>query len=552
MPKIFKTKNIEAHIAFLMMIAILSSSELIFHLLDGEKGKALVTFCFSMLFFLIPVFLFRNRIKLYLKLLLPIYLLLPFNILYVIYFDSKVTEATILMILNTNRYEAIELLRNYFIVIAIVIPIYLLLLYILYKRAPQTISKKWAASISVFALGVLVISPIPVYNHSISYLTNVKRSFYNIFPGTVVDGIENVCYQNSFIKLTQKDRDNFKYHSVADSSIKDKQIHILIIGESSRYDHWGINGYVRNTTPRLSKQNHLIAYSNTAAGGFMTEWAAPLLLTGVGADNYELNVHRKGIAGIFNEAGFNTYWITNQTDILGYIRIHSLEAQKGWYLLTDFRSKKNAHMDMELVDTLKKVLAEAGNKKFIVLHTLGSHYNYSSRYPDNFDVFKPSNKTTPSRVTDRRYKTELINSYDNSIVYSDAVIDSVINMVSKLNAFSSVTYIADHGEDLFDDSRNLSSHHLGAPPSKYIAHIPFFIWYSPKLQTKYPNKTANLIQHKNAKTSSENLIYTLTGMVGISYPLQNVKKDISSASFEDNKQLIMGEGGKVYAYHDLK
>jgi len=203
-------------------------------------------------------------------------------------------------------------------------------------------------------------------------------------------------------------------------------------------------------------------------------------------------------------------------------------------------------MDMQLVDTLKKILTQPGNKKFIVIHGLGSHYSYSARYPDQFDEFKPSNKSVTTKLTDLRAKKILINSYDNSIYYTDAVIDSVISLVDKQNAFSSVTYISDHGEDLMDDSRGLTSHHQGSPPTKYIAHIPFFVWYSPKLQEKYPDKISNLLQHKNARVSSQNVIYTLTSMAGIRYPTQDSLMDITSAYYKDNQQLIMGEGQKVY------
>jgi glucan phosphoethanolaminetransferase (alkaline phosphatase superfamily) len=203
-------------------------------------------------------------------------------------------------------------------------------------------------------------------------------------------------------------------------------------------------------------------------------------------------------------------------------------------------------MDMQLVDTLKKILGQPGDKKFIIIHGLGSHYSYSARYPIQFDVFKPSNKSITTKLTDRKRKNVLINSYDNSICYTDAVIDSVISLVDKQNAFSSVTYISDHGEDLMDDSRGLTSHHMGTPPTKYIAHIPFFVWYSPKLEAMYPDKISNLLHHKDAKISSQNLIYSLTSMVGIHYPTQDSLKDLTSASYKNNQQLIMGDSWKVY------
>ncbi|MDO3626641.1 phosphoethanolamine transferase [Mucilaginibacter sp. BT774] len=499
-----------------------------------------------MLIFLIPLFLFRKHLRLYLICLIPILLIVPFNLAYILYFHSEMSEATILMILNTNHNEALELLRSYFVVLIIFMVIYLFGLYLLYLRVPNTVNTKKTVYISSVSLMALAISPLPIYDHHVSYSENIKDALYDIFPGNVINGITRVFYQEKFVREGESERKNFYYHSRQDTSIKDKQIHILIIGESSRYDHWGINGYPRNTSPNLSKRKNLVSFSDAAAGGFMTEWAVPLLLTGVGADHYESNFHRKGIIGAFNEIGFQSYWITNQTDYLGYFKIHSLEAQKGYYLLTDFRSTKNVVMDMQLVDTLEKVLNQPGNKKFVIIHGLGSHYSYSARYPDQFDMFKPSNKTITTKMTDKKFKDVLINSYDNSICYTDAVIDSVIALVNKQNAFSSVTYISDHGEDLMDDNRGLTSHHQGSPPTKYIAHVPLFVWYSPKLEAKYPDKISNLLQHKDARVSSQNIIYSLTGMVGICYPTQDSLKDITSRYYKDNKQLIMGESRKIY------
>lgn len=544
--KLFPPGNASSIIPLLLIISAIPFSELLYNFLRLQFVKGIFTFAFGLMVFLIPLFVFRKHVRLYLLLLIPILLLVPFNLGYILYFHSMISEATILMIINTNHNEALELLRNYSVVLIIFMLIYLFVLYLLYRRVPKTINTKKTVYVSSISVMALAVSPVPIYVHGVSYSENIKNALYDIFPGNVIDGISRVLNQNKFLKQNANERKNFRYNSWQDTSIKDKQVHVLIIGESSRYDHWGINGYSRNTSPNLSKRKNLISYSDVAAGGFMTQWAVPLLLTGVGADRYESNFHRKGITAAFDEAGFNSYWITNQTDFLGFIQVHSFEAKKGYHLLTDFRSTKNIVRDMQLVDTLKKILSQPGDKKFIVIHGLGSHYSYSARYPDQFDVFKPSNKSITTKLTDRKHKNVLINSYDNSICYTDAVIDSVINLVGRQNVFSSVTYMSDHGEDLMDDSRGLTSHHMGTPPTKYVAHIPFFVWYSPKLEAKYPNKISNLIHHKDAKISSQNLIYSLTSMVGIHYPTQDSLKDLTSASYKNNQQLIVGDSRKVY------
>ncbi len=266
----------------------------------------------------------------------------------------------------------------------------------------------------------------------------------------------------------------------------------------------------------------------------------------MGADYFDAHYQQKSIVGAFREAGFKTYWLTNQIDE-GHIKLHIDEAESKLLLQSDARATKNLHRDMELVRALKKVLSEPEEKKFIILHTSGSHYDYSARYPDEFDRMKPSNKTVFSKSADRKFKDVLVNSYDNSILYSDAVIDSTISLVAEQNAYSSVTYISDHGENLFDDGRSLSQHAYPVP-SKYIGRIPFFIWYSPTMENTYPDKITHLKQKVDAKVSSENIIHTLTDLNGLYYSAQDSLKNLAGPFFQNSPQRIMGANKKVYSY----
>ncbi|HLK27701.1 MAG TPA: phosphoethanolamine transferase [Puia sp.] len=548
----FIKKNWAYIIPFLLTISLIPFSEFIYNFINKRYLTAPFSFMVGLCIFLLPVYFFRNKLKLYLILLLPLLLIVPFNLAYVLIFNSTITEATILMVVNTSRNEAGELLSGYLNVLIIFIITYLVALFLLFRKSPNAISSTKAKLISLFSLAFLALSPFVLYDHKTNYYGNLRNKIDNIFPFTLFNSIETIYEQNQFIKATEKERDKFVFSSKQDSSITDKQVHILIIGESCRYDHWGINGYQRNTSPLLSKRKNFISFSNVASSCYMTELAVPLLLTGVGAEHFDLHNTRKSMIGAFEESGFSSHWITNQSDIGANIKIHSLEANNMHYLLSDFRSTKHVHRDMELIGILKKILAEPDQKKFIVIHTLGSHYNYSTRYPDKFDVFTPSNKTVPTKVTDKSSKNILVNSYDNSILYTDAVIDSIITTVTNLNNFASVTFLSDHGEDLLDDSRDFTDHGHASPPSKYVAHIPFFIWYSNKLANAYPEKVSNLLQHKDSLISSENLINTMTGLVGIHYPTQDSLKDISGKYFQNNKQLILGESNKIYPFSILK
>ena len=212
---------------------------------------------------------------------------------------------------------------------------------------------------------------------------------------------------------------------------------------------------------------------------------------------------------------------------------------------SDFKGEVN----LSLIDELKLILKKSNEKTFVVIHTLGSHWNYSARYPNEFDFFKPSYKTVNAKPNDILFKNVLVNSYDNSVRYTDAIIDSVISLVNSYKGFSSVTFMSDHGVDLMDDDRKLV--YRNPIPSKNVAHIPFFIWYSPQFEQIFPNHISVLKANSGRKISSENLLYTLSGMLGIKIENQNVEKDVSNSNFVDTKQLILGNS-KVYNIDSLK
>lgn len=538
-----KTSKSTSIIYFFIAIFLISISDFLFFLKTEQYYLAIYGVLACLSFLLLPVYLFKKNLKLYLKLLSPVFVLLPFNLGSIILFGVPANDATILLIINTNFNEATELMEGYWLRLVACIFFYIVSLLLLVSKVPKIIPTKNALFTS--AISLIVLLSVPLFDTGIKdYFVMLRSRYYTVYPTSLLYSAKMIHNQYQLVHSTKKERENFKFNAKQDSLLNGKQVYVLVIGESSRYDHWGINGYERNTSPKLSKRENLISFSDVAAGGFITEYAIPLLLTGVAAGNFDQHYQQKSIVSAFKEAGFATYWLTNQLDE-GHISLHILEAANSYRLITDLHATKNVHRDMELVYFLNKVLKKPEEKKFIVLHLSGSHYDYSARYPDEFDVFKPSNKTVFSRSADKKFKDVLVNSYDNTIVYTDALIDSVITLVSKQNALSSVSYISDHGENLFDDQRNLSQHAYPVP-SKYVSHIPYFVWYSPKLEQTFPQKIANLKLNKNKKISSRNIIHTLTSMSGIVYSKQDSSKNITSIYYQNSQQKIIGANQKVY------
>ena len=558
--KIVRNEGRVRYIYPILLVLIISLSDTLNTVLYKDYYYASIVFIASLCFIFLPLYLLRNRLNLYLIYLSIPIIILPIKFACYIIYKLPFDESVILLIYNTNLQEAREMLSNYLWIIGIYTIGYALAVYLAFVNRPAKVPVKLTKYISLSSLCIIFILPLTFTYSGRNYAQRYKRVFINSYPGSYLVLAKNICLQFRLMFFSNSDRAKFTF-SARQDSINDQQVHVLIIGESCRYDHWGINGYSRNTSPRLEKRENLISFTNAASGGYITEIAVPLLLTGVGADHYASHFKQKSIVSAFNEVGFNSFWLSNQSD-RGNVTIHSSEAENQFFSLgsehggnseeTDDGSEKKSpkNMDMALVAQLKAILSKPGNKKFIVLHTLGSHFSYKARIPDNFDIYKPSYKTITAVPHNKAFKNVLVNSYDNTVLYTDMVIDSVISLVSALNAFSSVTYIADHGEDLLDDNRHLV-YHANPDPSKYVAHIPFFMWYSQKLAKKFPEKINNLNRHKNAEISSQDLIYTLTNLAGIYYPKQDSLKNIAGPNFRPQEQLIMGDKA-IYKVSSLK
>jgi glucan phosphoethanolaminetransferase (alkaline phosphatase superfamily) len=542
-------------VCFLLLILLVALSDFIYFIINPPHTDAIfrILTCFSA--FLVPLYFFRNYLRLYAWLLLPIFLLMPFSICAIVFFNLPLNSQVVLSVVNTTKQEAMELIHRYLWLFILVIAGILAVFFLLVRKVPSKISGKLSLQISVCSLLVFLVAPVfdknPETIHR-GYVTRIKANLYETFPFSVAYCSSLVYHQFHLIKTSEKERNNFKFNAVQTPlPSSGKQIYLLILGETGRADHWALYGYNRMTSPHIDKRENLISFSDAVAGASFTEFAVPQIITCVTPETFEDHFKQKSIISVFKEAGFKTYWITDQVDY-AHIKIHEAEADNVYYEMHLPSEKvQMENTDMGLLSVLTKVLDEPGDKKFIVLHTWGSHFDYSERYPDNYDVFKPSLKTVFARPSDFTKKDVLINSYDNSILFTDAVVDSAISIVKNKTAVSAVYYLADHGENLFDDSNHISLHEE-VYPTVYTSHIPFFIWYSDSLKNIFPEKIEWLMKHKNNKIGVEDVIHTVTDVSNVHFPLQDSAKCIDRSSFINSKQHILSEGYAIYTYDSLR
>lgn len=322
---------------------------------------------------------------------------------------------------------------------------------------------------------------------------------------------------------------------------------VMVLGESARYDRWSINGYTRETNPLLAKEDNLVPLQDLITSVSATRLSVPVIISRKPAmQSLKDGFTEKSFLTAFKEAGYKTYWLSNQISFGKFdtpVSVFAKEADTVEFLnLGGFTTRSN--LDEVLFDPLARALDDPAPKKLIVLHTLGSHWNYAHRYPARFDKWTPSLRGVDKPVvTDDAIEPRMSNSYDNSILYTDWFLSQVIDKLRSPEKAAALMYVADHGQTLYDKSCDLAFH---GHNTQYEFHVPAFVWYSDVYAALYPAKVAQLKQHRKARLSTENVFHTLVDLGDIRYPGERLEWSIASAQWKRHKRYVDSYGWTDY------
>ena len=325
----------------------------------------------------------------------------------------------------------------------------------------------------------------------------------------------------------------FSYNATTTRANDQREIYVLVVGETSRADNWTMFGYERPTNPRLSRRSDILKYPKTLTETNITYKSVPMLLSWTTSSNFGDSIYTsKSIIDAFNNAGFNTGYLSNQGRNHSFIDFFARESQFQLFVTDDGRR----HYDDELVGPLARFIDESSNSKiFVVLHTYGSHYNYNERYRRSQAVFIPDSDTKP--LVENR--SQMINAYDNSIIATDAMLDSVIDLLQAQGVPCAMIYVSDHGEDILDDSRERYLH-ASPVPTYYQLHVPLLIWMSDEFRSKYPKMYARAASHQSMNVSSSRTVFhTMLQIAGVHTRYRSDVESLVSDSYREPARVYM-------------
>ncbi|MEZ3501094.1 kdo(2)-lipid A phosphoethanolamine 7''-transferase [Pantoea sp. KPR_PJ] len=311
-----------------------------------------------------------------------------------------------------------------------------------------------------------------------------------------------------------------KFTYVAPPGIDDTYV-VFVIGETTRWDHMGMLGYDRDTTPKLSKEKNLVAFRGESCDT-ATKLSLRCMFVREGGteESPGRTLKEKNIFAVMKELGFSSELFAMQSEVWFYdnaeVNNFAFREQIG----SEPRNAGKSVDDMLLVPELKASLDRyPQGKHLVVLHTKGSHYLYSQRYPRSFARYQPE----CMGVDETCSKAQLINAYDNSVLYVDSMLDSVLDQLRDKKAI--VFYAADHGESISENTHLHGTPRELAPPEQF--RVPMMVWASDKYLADATNR-ANFerlqAQQRVGKTHRHvELFDSILGCLGYTSPDGGIK-----------------------------
>lgn len=509
-------------------------------------------------FWLIPILLWPRCTRAYTAISgLIFWVISLLSLGYFAIYQQEFSQSVIFVMFETNDAEGSEFIRQYYQwwMIPAAIIYGLPPLWLWFKlQAPKFTFKKSALLASLF-LFITVIWPAvgPVIQGE-SWDKGIKHLQSRMEPATpwqLVMGY--IKYRHQLTEMTALLAQNSQLPPVEnlhDSNADKSSTLVLVIGESTNKQRLSLYGYNRETSPKLSAiKDQLFIFNNVFSPRPYTIEVLQQALTFADQINPDLYLTKPNLINIMKQAGYKTFWITNQQTMTKrntMLTTFSKQADEQVYLNNN-RNQNSHSYDEVVIPPFEKALSDSAQKKFIVIHLIGTHMGYDYRYPKEFDHFT-TREGIPDWLSDGQAK--IYNEYDNAVLYNDYVVDEIISKFRGTNPYGLLLYFSDHGEEVFDFQDRQFNGRSEGNPSSAMYTVPFMVWMSPSW--KADHKTDDFNTYVNRPYGTSYFIHTWSDLVGIHYDGWEAGKSIVNKQFSSPPILIGNPDKKNKKLKDVR
>ena len=305
---------------------------------------------------------------------------------------------------------------------------------------------------------------------------------------------------------------------------------LLVLGETARMGNFGINGYDRPTTPELSQEN-VISLKGVMSCGTSTATSVPCMFSHMGKAGYESRKHNsESLIDVLHHAGLAVLWVDNQSGCKGVCERVPQALTKSLLHPTLCHNGEcfDEIMLHEIDQRIQALPAERRAKGVVVvMHQMGSHGPaYYKRVPDQFKKFLPECNSNALQECSRE---QVVNSFDNTILYTDHFLGQAIQWLKKSEATSApaMLYVSDHGESLGEN--NLYLHGLPYRVAPDVQkRVPWITWLSPSFEKQSGLLPTCLKNKTQATLTHDNYFHSVLGLMNISTQAYQAKLDVHS------------------------
>lgn len=456
-----------------------------------------------------------------------------------LFFGTLFDKTMLVNLMQTHASESVELLNLRLIVWVLVVGVLpaIWVLRVRVKPEPSLLKAVWRPAVSLVVL--LALASIAVFSQYSRYASagrNRDITFHTVAPLNIIGAAVAHAHVQRTANIVREARGTDARQGYA---LAKPRLVIMLVGETTRAQNWGLNGYERDTTPRLRALN-VVNFPDVSSCGTATAISLPCMFSGLSREDFSLAkaAGRETLIDVISRSGARIFWRDNDGGCKGVCdRIENEDFNNS----DDpaFCSAKGECVDEILLNGLEAKIRESSKDTFVVLHLKGSHGPaYYKRYPKAFERFTPVCKTSDLASCSR---DEIRNAYDNTILYGDHIAAETILMLGRLSDrfATAMMYASDHGESLGESGLYLHGMPYAMAP-KEQTKIPMVAWLSNQFMQLEHWDAACISNQAKLPRSHDHLYSTLLGLMEIETSEYQRSLDV----FEDCDLRDRGKPGK--------
>jgi glucan phosphoethanolaminetransferase (alkaline phosphatase superfamily) len=517
-------------------------------------ARLLPTF-YGVALLLLPVALGLLSARRWLQWCLPLAMLMPVVLAYGIVTHNPPREWAVLVLLETNMGEIAQFMLPTLIALAAMA----LIGWGYWRLVTRTVSAAYQMSSIVRALiiGFAVILPVKDVLVSGAHWGGriVRERLTNLYPSGTLMAAWIGGRLRAQISARANVGQDVRMSAPAMESPTQPEVHVLVMGESARLRSYQLFASGRETMPLLAARKDLITFKGMVAPATVTLQSVPLLLTGASVSELKDATLKPSILTAFKRAGYAVHWLSTQMKHGMWdttCSVFSNDADSAEFLsgrLAVGTKHYTSSLDGELLPKVKALLAKQEPRVLLVLHTMGNHFQYMDRYPPEFARYPADravcDKALLSGIDTDDERVQMTNAYDNTVLYTDHVLQALISTLESVGGVSTLTFISDHGENSAYAPMLPCAH--GAP-SVDVLEVPMLMWCSPDYQKVRADRVAALQAHRDVPMGAQALFHTVLDVAGLEGEMLQKPWSLARADFQPPPRDVITLDGDVLNY----